>query len=229
MSRIDDLIAEHCPHGVEFRALRDVGIWYGGGTPAKSVTEYWDNGTVPWLSPKDMDVQTVESTGLAVSEAALIRSPLKLVPAGSVAFVVRSNVLRRRLPVALVPFETTLNQDMRAVVPHEEILPEFLLHACRSRADVILGVAGRTDGSMAAINSAALLDYEVPVPPIPVQEEVVRVVDQLSRLQSELETELQAELVARRKQFEHYRSALLAFDADSLSLSLSAPPSGGRP
>lgn len=212
MSRIDDLITEKCPEGVEFKSLRDVGTWYGGGTPSKSVQAYWDNGSIPWLSPKDMDVRTVAATGIKVSQTAFERSALKLVPAGSIAFVVRSNVLRRRFPIALVPFEVTLNQDMRAVVPHEGILADYLAQACRSRAASILAVAGRTDGSMAAIKSAALLDFQVPIPPLEIQEEVVRILDSFSSLQSELEAQLDAELNLRRRQYEYYRDSLLTFE-----------------
>lgn len=211
MSGIEELIAELCPDGVEFRPLRDVGTWYGGGTPSKSNAEFWRDGTVPWLSPKDMVVETIHATGLRVSVKALEQSPLKLVPAGSVAFVVRSNVLRRRFPIALVPFDVTLNQDMRAVVPHEDVLPEYLLQACRSRAESILAVAGRTDGSMAAIKSATLLDFRIPIPPIEIQREVVGVLNRFSSLQAELELQLQAELELRRQQYRHYRDAILSF------------------
>jgi len=211
MNTISALLKEHAPDGVPRRPLRDVGTWYGGGTPSKAVAEFWKHGTVPWLSPKDMDVETVESTGLSVANAALLKSPLKLVPAGSVTFVVRSNVLRRRLPIAFVPFPTTLNQDMRAVVPDDGILPEYLLHFCRSRSEDILAVSGRTDGSMAAISSSAFLNYQVPIPPLPVQEAVVRLVTNLAALHSNLEVELEAEMKARRKQYVHYRDALLTF------------------
>jgi type I restriction enzyme S subunit len=48
-----------------------VGTWYGGGTPTKSVSEYWENGTVPWLSPKDMGGGQVLATEDHITEVAL--------------------------------------------------------------------------------------------------------------------------------------------------------------
>jgi type I restriction enzyme S subunit len=211
MSCIDDLVAELCRDGVQFESLRTVGTWYGGGTPAKSIREYWEDGTVPWLSPKDMDADEVTATEDHISEIAIMKSTVKLVPAGSVAFVVRSNVLRRRLPVALVPFEVTLNQDMRAVVPREGVLVEYLAQACRARAESILAQAGRTDGSMAAIQGRALLDFQVPIPPIEIQRELVRLLDRFKGSHLDLEAELEAELEARRRQYGYYRDSLLAF------------------
>lgn len=211
MSRIDELVAELCPDGVKSEPLRTVGTWYGGGTPAKSVREYWERGVVPWLSPKDMNADEITATEDHISELAIMKSAAKLVPAGSVAFVVRSNVLRRRLPVALVPFEVTLNQDMRAVVPRQGILVEYLAQACRARAESILAQAGRTDGSMAAIQGRALLDFQIPIPPIEIQLELVCLLDRFKTSHLELEAELEAELAARRHQYEYYRDLLLSF------------------
>ena len=50
--------------------------------------------------------------------------------------------------------------------------------------------------------------YRFPVPPLPVQEEIVQILDSFSSLEAELE----AELEARRKQYEYYRDRLLSFD-----------------
>ena len=189
MSRIADLVARYCPEGVRYERLGDVGTWYGGGTPSKSVPEYWQNGTIPWLSPKDMTRGTLVSTEDRVSEQAVSASAAKLVPPGSVAFVVRSNVLRRRLPVAKVPFAVTLNQDMRAVVPREDISLEYLAQVCRARADSIRTFAGRTDGSMAAIRGPELLDFRIPVPPLPAQRELAEILGKMETLHAELEAE----------------------------------------
>ena len=52
------------------------------------------------------------------------------------------------------------------------------------------------------------LNIEIPIPPLPVQEEIVRILDNFT----ELTKELTAELTARKKQYEHYRDRLLAFN-----------------
>lgn len=196
MSRIDDTVARLCPQGVPIRPLGELGVWYGGGTPSKGVSEYWENGTVPWLSPKDMGGALILATQDHITEVALDRSPAKLVPAGSVAFVMRSNILRRNLPIALVPFAVALNQDMRAVVPHKDVVPEYLAHLCRARAGAILEAAGRTDGSMAAIQTSVLMNYSIPLPPVEVQQEIVRILDSFAALEIAIEEELDA----RRRQ-----------------------------
>ncbi|HEU0205455.1 MAG TPA: restriction endonuclease subunit S [Pseudolysinimonas sp.] len=207
MSRLDELIRELCRDGVPFRPLGELGTWYGGGTPPKSNTEFWREGTIPWLSPKDMTGEIVTSTEDRIAEAAVKKGPIRIVPPGAVAIVVRSNILRRRLPTAFVPISVTLNQDMRAVVPHDGVDVRYLSHVLHARAANILEVAGRMAGSMAAIESGRLAAYRVPVPPVEVQREIVRVLD----LFQSLEAELEAELEARTLQYAHYRDSLLAF------------------
>lgn len=86
-----------------------------------------------------------------------------------------------------------------------------------------------SESKLARVSGANLAKILAPVPPLEVQREIVRVLNGYSDLQKQLQEELEAELVARRKQFVHYRDSLLSFGpVDSLSLSLDSR-SGGRP
>ena len=53
-SKIEKLIAELCPNGVEFRELQEVFDIRNGYTPSKKKPEYWTNGTVPWFRMDDI-------------------------------------------------------------------------------------------------------------------------------------------------------------------------------
>lgn len=59
-----------------------------------------------------------------------------------------------------------------------------------------------------------LKDTEIPVPPLPVQEEIVRILDSFTELTAELTAELTVELTARKKQYEYYRATLMNFNED---------------
>lgn len=54
MSRIDELIEELCPEGVEFRELHELFITKNGYTPSTTNKAYWTNGTVPWFRMDDI-------------------------------------------------------------------------------------------------------------------------------------------------------------------------------
>lgn len=60
---------------------------------------------------------------------------------------------------------------------------------------------------MPTIDRSVIEKFEIPVPPIKVQEEIVRILDYFTGLESEL----QAELQARKEQYEYYRNKLLSF------------------
>ena len=58
----------------------------------------------------------------------------------------------------------------------------------------------------------AILRYRIPIPPLEIQREIVKVLDTFTKLEAKLEAELEAELEARRRQYQYYRDALLSFD-----------------
>lgn len=98
---------------VEWKTLGEIGKWYGGGTPSKNKIEFWENGSIPWISPKDMGRTLVDSSEDYITEEAVLQSSTKLIPANSIAIVVRSSILDKVLPSALIKVPATLNQDMK--------------------------------------------------------------------------------------------------------------------
>ena len=54
MSKLEELIAELCPDGVEYVQLREVFELKNGYTPSKSNPAFWQNGTVPWFRMEDI-------------------------------------------------------------------------------------------------------------------------------------------------------------------------------
>jgi len=163
--------------------LKDVGTWYGGGTPSKSRADFWVDGVVPWLSPKDMGPDVLQSTKDHITAAAVAGSAVKLVPPGSVALVVRSGILERTVPVALVPFETTLNQDVKAIVVHDGLDPRWVAWWLRSAERQILSRARKAGTTVASLETARLHEMTLPVPPLDEQRRILDVLeDHLSRL-----------------------------------------------
>jgi type I restriction enzyme S subunit len=200
---------------VEWIPLKKLGTWYGGGTPSKTRDDFWENGTIPWVSPKDMGRPIVDSSEDYITEAAIDGSSTRLVPANSVAIVVRSSILDKKLPTAFIPVPVTLNQDMKAVIPHENINTRYVAHLITSRGDDILRAARKTGGSVASIDSSKLYSFLIPIPcpsdpkrSMEIQGEIVRILDTFT----ELTTELTAELTARKKQYNYYRDKLLTFE-----------------
>ncbi|MGB6095974.1 MAG: restriction endonuclease subunit S [Comamonas thiooxydans] len=196
---------------VEWKTLGDLGTWYGGGTPSKTNPAYWEDGIIPWISPKDMGQPIVTATEDYITEAAIKESSTKLIPANSIAIVVRSSILDKKLPSALIPIPATLNQDMKAIFPNDSVLPSYISHLIRSRGEDILRVARKSGGSVASIDSKKLFSFKVPIPSISEQNRIVALLDKFDTLANSISKGLPREIELRQKQYAYYRDLLLSF------------------
>lgn len=209
MSKLQKLMEELCPEGVEFKPLESViERNIGGGTPSKSKAEYWD-GDIPWASVGDLSISNIciEQTRNLITNQGLENSTTNIVPAGSV--IVALKIAPGKMKVNSI--NVAINQDIRGLVLKQELCSKFLAYYFET-----ISINGH--GTIVkSINTKQLNKILVPVPPLEVQNEIVRILDSFTLLEAELE----AELEARRKQYAHYREKLLNFDdLSSLSLSL---------
>jgi len=90
---------------------------------------------------------------------------------------------------------------------------KFLFYFLKTNEKVIYNL--RQTSGIPAVNSNQLSSIEIPIPPLPVQQEIVRVLDQYSAVEEELEAKLQAELDACNQQYEYYREFALS-DTESV-------------
>lgn len=192
--------------------LASLGKWQGGITPSKGDSRYWANGDIPWLASMDISDESTDEIRGRVTEVALRETSLKIVPAPSVAVVMRSNILRRRLPIGFVKVDTTLNQDMRALIPRDGVDAEYVYQVLRADSEEIRNQCVRTDGSMAAVNSRDFFAWEIPLPPIEEQGRIASELQSFDALVNNLSIGLPAELAARRQQYEYYRDKLMTFE-----------------
>jgi len=177
----------------------------GGGTPAKDCADYW-GGDIPWISAKDMKSFFVSDSGLKITNKGLLKSSAKMIPAKSVLFVVRGSILYRYVPVAINTIPCTINQDLKAIIPHEEIDAVFIAHMLWGANDQLQNLveeAGNTAGKLPTPSWSA---FEVPMPDSTTQQAVIKELQAFQDKLSELE-KLQAETAHELKIFQ---SALLA-------------------
>lgn len=179
MSRIDDLIAEYCPDGVEYKRLGDV-CKIKNGKDYKHLSA----GDIPvYGSGGVMDVRV---------DTSVYNRPTVLLPRkGSIANVFYVDG----------PF-WNVDTIFYTVIDEEQVIPRYLYHVMMNAH-----IENYSTGSAArpSLTQSALNKIESPVPPLPVQEEIVRILDSFSSLEAELE----AELEARRKQYAYYRDQLI--------------------
>ena len=193
------------------KPLAELGKWSGGKTPSMSEKSFWEQGTIPWISSKDMKLSTLEDTQDHITEKAVKEAPMTIYPANSIAVVTRSGILKHTFPVAYVPFETTINQDIKILVVNEDILPRYAFHVIQGKGKDILVKTKKQGGTVDSLDFQKVLAYKVPVPSKNIQRKLVEVLDNFEAICTDLNIGLPAEIEARQKQYEYYRDLLLTF------------------
>ncbi len=190
MSRLEELIAEFCPDGVEFKKIKDVFTRLKGTpiTAAKMKEIATENGNIRIFAGGKTVINANEED---IPNANITRVPAVLVQSRGVIDVVYYEE----------PF--TFKNEMWAYTADEKTTVKFLYYVLKNNIQSFRDAASGM-GSLPQISLPVTEEFKIPVPPLPVQSEIVRILDNF--------TELTAELTARKKQYEYYRDKLLTFD-----------------
>ena len=203
MNRIEQLIEELCPNGVEYKELGEVcNNIFAGGTPRTSNKEYY-NGTIPWLRSGEINFNVITKTEIFISEIGLNNSSARRIRENSV-LIAMTGATVARTGINKIPL--TANQSVCALETNDEILNYKFLYYLLSKDYLKLKNLGQ--GVLTSMNLQIIKAIQIPLPPLPVQQEIVTILDTFTAL----DASLQAELEARRKQYEHYRNQLLNFE-----------------
>ena len=206
MSHLADLIKELCPDGVEYKNIGSFADCVAGATPKTTDPTFWD-GDIPWMSSGEVNKGTVYSTDRFITKAGYDSCSTKMVPPGAVVIALAGQG-KTRGTVARTRIELCTNQSLCSILPQECVNSDFLYHFLAGEYDNLRAVSSG-DGTRGGLNLKMIRAYKVPVPPLAVQCEIVKILDQFTTLEAELE----AELEARRAQYEYYRNQLLSYDA----------------
>ncbi|WP_024818465.1 restriction endonuclease subunit S [Arthrobacter sp. 31Y] len=155
------------PYGLDRVSLTEVGRLYSGGTPSKEVTDNWI-GSTPWFSPKDLKKARLFDSIDHISPQVPANTSLRLLPIGTVVFVVRGMILAHSFPVALLECEATINQDLKAILPTKEVVPEFLLACLQAQQEYVVGLVetaahGTKKVTTETLNKAWVFDVKLDV------------------------------------------------------------------
>ncbi|MZQ99609.1 MAG: hypothetical protein GT601_18225 [Acidaminobacter sp.] len=151
--------------GVHFRI-------FGGGTPPTEKLSYWD-GLIPWVSSKDMKFDYITDSQDHITESAIRNSAAKKVPIGAMLLVMRSGILRNKIPVAINRIEVTINQDLKAFIRAGEILPEFLVRFIQGYENQLLLDWRMQGATVESLNLDKIKKTQLRFPDINTQKEIL--------------------------------------------------------
>ncbi len=194
MSKLEELIKELCPNGVEYKYLGDIcEIKTGKGITKKDITE---NGKYPIISGGKEPMGLYHLSNRKANTVTISR-----VGANS-GFV------------NYIEVDFYLNDKCFSIIPiskyEKKIDSKYIYEYLKNNEEKISAM--QSEGGVPTINTKKVSSIAIAVPPLEVQREIVRILDSFTLLTKELIKELAAELTARKKQYEYYRNELISIN-----------------
>lgn len=205
MSRIDELIQQLCPDGVEYKPLGEIGTFVrGNGLQKKDFVDH-GVGCIHYGQIYTYYKTFATETKSFVSEEKALKLK-KAHPGDLIIATTSENTEDVCKAVAwLGKGDICISGD--AYVYHHSQNPKYLAYIFQTQSFYDHKKKFATGTKVIRLSDSAMGKFQCPIPPLPVQEEIVRILDKFTALEAELE----AELEARRKQYEFYRDQLLNF------------------
>ncbi|EJB69631.1 restriction endonuclease subunit S [Helicobacter pylori] len=207
--RLKTLLHTLAPKGVEFKTLEEVFEIKNGYTPSKKNPEFWKNGTIPWFRMED-----IRENGRILKDSIQHITPKalkgkKLFPKNSIiisttatigehALLIVDSLANQRFTFLSKKANCDIALDMKFFFYQCFLLGEW----CKNNTNV---------SGFASVDMTAFKKYKFPIPPLEIQQEIVKILDQFSILTTDLLAGIPAEIKARKKQYEYYREKLLTF------------------
>ena len=210
MSKLSKLIKELCPEGVEYRPLGEIGSFERGrrfvkadavesdGIPCVHYGELYTHYGL-WANVHKSQIRSDIQTKLRYAE----KNDVIIVGAGE-------NNIDIGIAVAWLGDYKVAVHDACYIFKHQQD-PKYISYLLRTNSYHQQIKKFVSEGKICSISAENLAKAVLPFPPVPIQQEVVRILDRYTELEEQLESELKAELEARKLQYEYYRNQLLNF------------------
>ena len=208
MSKLEELIQKLCPNGVEYKRFDEACTLNARiGWQRLTKAEYKSSGEYLLITGTDFtsSYEVNYSSCVYVSEERYLQDKKIQIKNGDV-LITKDGTLGKVAQVSDLSMPATLNGGVFVVRPKDELLlPRYIMYFLLSGHFQKVVDQQKTGSTISHLTQALFSRLQLPVPPLEVQREIVRVLDSFTLLTAELT----AELTARKKQYEFYRDNLI--------------------
>ena len=214
MSKLDELLRELCPDGVEYKRFDEVCTLNARiGWQRLTKAEYMSKGDYLLITGTDF-TETHEidySTCVYVTEERY-KQDLKIQLKNGDILITKDGTLGKVAQVKGLEMPATLNGGVFVVRCKDGSLENrFILHYLLSNHFQSVVEQQKTGSTISHLTQTLFSRLMIPIPPLEIQREIVRILDNFTNLTSELTSEL----TARGIQYSYYRNKLLTFHANT--------------
>ena len=158
-----------------------------GGTPNTKKSEYYDGGTIPWLSSGEVNQGYISSTEKYITEEGLENSAAKWVPKNSVVIAMYGATAGK---VGFITIPLTTNQAVCALLPNDAFNPLYLYYAVSSQKNWM--IAQCRGAAQPNISQGIIRSMEIPMPSLSEQMQFVNIIKQADKSEFELLKSIEA-------------------------------------
>ena len=154
------------------------GKFISGSTPSKERPDYWD-GAIPWVSPKDMKKDFINTSIDKISESALNETNIKFIDSGHILIVIRGMILAHSFPCAINTMPVTFNQDMKAIKLNSQLVPLYVLQCLKELKRGILKEISNSGHGTKKLDKKSMEKIFIPMPSLNHQEKFAEIATQV--------------------------------------------------
>jgi type I restriction enzyme S subunit len=162
------------PQGWAICTLSTIGQIIGGGTPKTDILSYWNNGTIPWITPADLSgyqKKFIANGSRMITKNGLATSSAQILPKGSVLFSSRAPIGYTVIAAANV----CTNQGFKSIVPYIDGASEFLYYFLKARIEEIRSRASGT--TFKEISGTEMGKTLIFLPPLEEQKQIITAIE----------------------------------------------------
>ena len=169
----------------EEKCIDEIAECIAGATPDTKKNEYWENGTIPWMSSGEVNKKYVYETDRTITQLGYKKCSTKMIPVNTVVIALAGQG-KTRGTVALTKIELCTNQSLCAIINKSEYNSEYLFHYLSSQYQELRKISSGGDASRGGLNLKLVGSYRVP---LPCKAEQQKIADCLSSLDSLIQTQ----------------------------------------
>lgn len=157
--------------------LGDVCTIQSGGTPSRAVSDYWENGQIPWVKISDIKGKHLSITEECITQTGLENSAAKIFPAGTILYTIFATLGE----TCILDIAACTNQAIVGIqLNTDKLCLDYLYYYLLSQKATVTsmgrGVAQNN------INMRMLREMEIPIPPLDEQRRIAAILDKVTDL-----------------------------------------------
>jgi type I restriction enzyme S subunit len=167
------------PKGWEVGKIYQYSKMYSGSTPSRTISEYWEDGTIPWMSSGEVNKKKIKTIDGRITELGYKNSNTPMLPIGTIIIGLNGQG-KTKGTVGILEVETTCNQSLCGMVFNDVVIPMFSFYFLDTQYYHLRGLVG--EGQREGISVSFLGRYPFIIPPLSEQSQIVSYLDEQTQL-----------------------------------------------